>query len=428
MWQTCQMVWRARSEAQCNRVQEWGSAMFDLIGIHVARLRTRFVDSFDAATSSPLIQILAMAVLSRLLLIILFILGRNFANLNEPHALRLYTSSNLKALLDSASAYSDFGWYSQIAELGYAQEPFSTAAQKNWAFFPLQPLLNQAMPNAWEQFLFGQGCFFAAMVLFVRACAVFLSRQQVFMASAILCFSPYSISISQFRPDSVLFFSLAATLYCAQRRHLLLTALSLLVAGFSKPNGFLAIILAIPHFCCPVLDWRYMATKNVRSYLLLSACAISGIVFMSILCQVYTGEAFAWAKIQVAWGNSLTRPLKQIAILIVVPQIIGRSGWDFDLFNWLVFAAAILSLRMLLQRHAYSLAVFSALYTGMTFISSGNWLLMKHLAASPAVFIGLGMIDLYRRYEMAMLVLLLSAMLCGVVAVASGAGIVAAYE
>jgi hypothetical protein len=147
---------------------------------------------------------------------------------------------------------------------------------------------------------------------------------------------------------------------------------------------------------------------------------------MSILCYIYTGEALAWGKIQVTWGNSLGRPIKQIVGLVVAPQIIGRAGWDFNLFNWLVFAAAILSLGSLWRRHAYALAVFSALYTGMTFISSGNWALMKHLAASPAMFIGLGMIDLHKRSETAALVLLLCGMLCGAVAIASGAGIAAA--
>jgi hypothetical protein len=400
--------------------------MDDLPGEPPVRPPIRLPGALHAALASPLAQTLATAALSRLLLIVLFILGRSFADPRDLHDLPLYSRSSLRAMLESATAYGDFGWYSQIAEAGYAREPFSIVAQKDWAFFPLQPLLIQMLPNAWEQFLFGQACFFVAVVLFARACASFLNRERMFLAGVLLCFSPYSISLSQFRPDSVLFLGFCATLYAAERRDLWLTAPALLVAGFAKPNGFLAVILALPGFGLPILGSRTEAMKRLRSGLALLGCALGGILFMSVLCSIDTGNALAWARIQVAWGNSLARPLKQIAGLIVDPMLVGRYGWDFDLFNWLVFAAAILSIVLLVRRHAYTLAAFGICYTGMTFLSSGNWAMMKHLAASPAVFAGLGLIDPRRHYALAALLLVLSGLLCGVVAVASGAGISAA--
>jgi hypothetical protein len=374
---------------------------------------------------------MGIALCSRLLFLLFLVIGRNIPHIQgipgEDNHLTLYNIDNLRVAFASATAYGDFDWYSRIALNGYTRAPFSVGVQQNWAFFPLQSLLILAVHGAAARFMVGFATFAIGMAFFVAYALKYTRRDEVLLSCAFICFSPYSGSLSQFRPDSVLFFSLCGMLYFASRRWIVPCIVLLVLAGLAKPNGFVGVILVAAYFGEDAQDLASFCRKNWLRFSLIGLAGMTGLIFMSAMSLVCTGNPFAWAKIQAAWGNwFFVRPVIQFAKLILDPQIVGRSGWDFELFNWFVFAACVLSIYALAKRRVFFLAIFGALYLLTTFLGFGNWTLMKHLAASPAMPIGLGVTSKGVPPPLILAVLLVFAALFGVVAVAMGAGVGAA--
>ena len=379
---------------------------------------------------STLVCCLAIALASRMLFATLFIIGRSAPHLigGGQGEVTLFGSESIRGLLASATAYGDFRWYSDVAVHGYTAAPFSIFRQQNWAFFPLQPWLIGLVHGQAARFAWGEITFLAGTLFFGAWAERILTRSQLVMAVSLLCFSPYAACLSQFRPDSVLFAALAAVLYFSQRRLLIPTLLALVLASLAKPNGFLGAVIAAPHFLvgtrrtAPAIA---LATLGLGFVILAS---VAGPLLMSLLCARLTGAPLAWSTIQAAWGNELLlAPARQVAHLVRNPRLIGRGGWDFELYDWGLVALVGLSTWNLWRRGALHLAVFGLAYFMLTFAGFGGWTMMKHLSASPVLFAGLALVGPRMR---TLIISPLSAALgalFGLTCVTMGAGFAAAW-
>ena len=384
-------------------------------------------------SGSALLCCLLIALSSRVMFETLFVIGQAAPHLGVNARipitdLTLYTRESLSEIVSSARAYGDYAWYSGVAAHGYTQAHFSLSQQQNWAFFPLQPWLMNLVHGATPQFVFGEVCFLLGIGMFAAWARRVLSRDQLVLATSLLSFSPYAACLSQFRPDSVLFTALAAVLLFSQRRLLLPTLTALVFASLAKPNGFLAVLIAAPHFLPGPKRTAPAVARSAVALALIGLAGASGLVFMSVVCGRLTGNALAWSSIQATFGNKmLVGPARQMLALLRNPRLIGRGGWDFELYDWGLVALVGLSTWNLWRRGALHLALFGAAYVLLTFAGFGGWTMMKHLAASPVMFAGLALAgERTRTFLLTPLSFALGS-LFGLTCVAMGAGFAAAW-
>lgn len=333
-----------------------------------------------------------LALASRLIIVVSIVVGAAMRELTEIRPLPLLAAGNLRRVLDSVVTYGDFAWYASTVQQGYFAGAFDRTVQTNLAFFPLQGWLIAAITDPVARLAFSGAMFALGLAFFVGFALRFVDRATTLFAVALICFWPGSFALTQFRAESVMFACLAAALYFACRRQLLPLLLACLLAGFAKPNGILIFVAAAPFLLStPEGGVRLDAPALMRLALLGLAC-VAGPVAMSVLCWIHVGEPLAWAQNQTAWGASFDRPLEQLDQLFSAPMLVGRWGWDLELFNTFAAALCLVAIVMLARTRHWALAVYLFLYAAMTYVNFGTWIFMRHLSTALPMFLALGMV------------------------------------
>ena len=309
------------------------------------------------------------------------------------------------ALIESARNYGDFGWYGRVAARGYEAEPFSAAVQRTWAFFPLHPLFIRMFEAGSLQFLVSQLAFFLTITLLYMYLSRVHSKDLALKATILFLYFPFSFSLSQFRPEAFLILFSVLSLYLATCGRLWDSALAAAVAGLAKPNAFLLSILLLGHYPgIPRFEprhpveglkaiWRAAPSAFSWKGLIMLAAPTAGIAFMSLHLHNLTGDYLAWAKIQAAWGGKFGQGAWDgVHQLIIQPMVVGRGGWDPTLLHWAVFAVFVVAVGGLLWRRMYLFAIYTVLYTAMTFSNFGVIVLGKHLSTCFPIFVGISLL------------------------------------
>lgn len=217
----------------------------------------------------------------------------------------------LSTLLHSA----DGAWYQDIAENGYTplppearHDPVSdyTGSQRNWAFFPLYPLLERFLsPLAGSVFRAGLICtfifFFGALVLLDKLAGLSqLSPAGAERALWLLALYPFSYFFSFPLTESLfLFLSIAAFLLVAVDRPIAAGA-AMALASATRPTGLLLI---------PAFAWElYRSIRSKKITVLQSAAALIlaplGAALFSWYLELHTGNFMAFSLVQKAWGRA----------------------------------------------------------------------------------------------------------------------------
>lgn len=370
--------------------------------------------------------VLAHALVSRLLFDMAFVLGALFkaTGVNPDRDYPWPSLATINGhLAESATNYGDFGWYLLVSRRGYDPAPFVPDLEHNWAFFPLHPLLIRLFEQPGVQFLVGNVAFLASVALLFAYLRRAIDEKTATTAVLLMVYFPFSFSISQFRPETFLLMFSALALVLAQSGRRWDAALAAFVAGFAKPNAFLLSLLLLPEAWRerPRFDLRDAFSKLRPSTLVLLAAPAGGLVFMSLHLWGLTGEPLAWAKIQAAWGAKfLVVPQEHFQVLTTHPLLVGRGGWDPVLLNWAAFAAALVSIGLLLLKRRFVFAAYVALYVGLTFSNHGVFVIGKHLSTCFPAFVGLAL--LLKRDQVLQLVIILSAALLALNGVFGGLG------
>ncbi len=333
-----------------------------------------------------------LALASRLVLILSLVFGAAIRELTEIRTVPLLANGHWRRVLDSVVTYGDFAWYASTVESGYFAGAFDPLVQTNLAFFPLQGWLIAAITDPVARLAFSVASFALGLAFFVGFARRFVDRAAVLFAVALICFWPGSFALTQFRPESVMFACVAAALHFAARRQFLPLLVACLLAGLAKPNGMLIFVAAVPFLLStPEGQVRLDGGALLRVVLLGMAC-VAGPVAMSVLCWIKVGEPLAWAQVQAAWGASSARPREQLAQLWSAPMLVGRWGWDLELFNTFAAVLCVLAIAMLARARLWALAAYLFLYAAMTYVNFGAWVFMRHTATALPMFLALGMI------------------------------------
>jgi hypothetical protein len=251
---------------------------------------------------------------------------------------------------------ADASWYQEIAEEGYAREPFTKDTPKNWVFFPLLPLLLKFF-----SFLPG-GTFTAGLMLsnlfFLVSLAVLhklalqrgLSSQEAERMLWFLAFFPTSYFFTAPLTESLfLLLSLLAFAAQAKGRHVQ-AAFWMLLCCTSRPTG----LLIYPAYVYETLCGKTLLAKK-SLYLL--APLLGPLAFMTYLHSI-SGNALSWIHNQPAWGRpgSAADFLPQLFLLPHTPML----PWNFLLLNFLTAVLAIVAAFHLLRAKKISWALFLA--------------------------------------------------------------------
>jgi hypothetical protein len=281
-------------------------------------------------------------------------------------------------IVPSAQQYGDFLWYKMVAEHGYDPNLPVLEGQRDWAFFPLFPAIMLVVHDARAWFLLSMAVFAASALLlhaYVRRVA---DEGGARAAVMLLCYFPYSFTVSQFRPETfMLALSLAAALLAISGRPLLAAAPAAL-AGFAKPNAFL-VSLALGQGGGRIGLRRAIAM----------AASFAGLVAMSAVTWRVAGDPLDWARVQGRWGaRFMATPVTQAREWFAHPMVVGRMGWDPMLIHYGLLAAVVVVAIRLVQARLAWLAAYLVAYVGLTFANFGVFVLGKHLSACFPFFVG----------------------------------------
>lgn len=258
---------------------------------------------------------------------------------------------------------ADANWYVGIAERGYEQGPFNADAPRNWAFFPLFPLLLQLAARLTGDFvLTGMALshvfFLLALFLLHRVCLSFgLSADDADRSLYYLAFFPTSYFFSFPLPESLFLMLTVASFYFAKRERWWLAGLCGALASATRTTG----VLLLPALA--LLYWQMYRPLRLRPFrkdLLALLLIPGGLLSFMIYLQLITGNAFAFKDSMEAWGRRAGFFLAPLYDYLSNPWVIAVH-WDFKLLNFLAVVIALACGAALLKRRQFVLALYTLL-------------------------------------------------------------------
>jgi hypothetical protein len=252
---------------------------------------------------------------------------------------------------------ADSAWIMNIAINGYEKEPFNTATQHTWAYFPLYPILLRACASVTREFpLTGMALsscfFFLALIFFHKTVEEFgyekaLADRAVFYLAAF----PTSYFFSLAQTESLFLLLTVGCFYSAKRRRWWLAGVC---AALASATRFAGVFLLVPLAVLYWQSYRHRVRANVASLVLVPL----GLVAFMIYLKFITGNALAFADIQVTWGHSpgfFWRPL----LTYLADPLRLSAGWDFRLLNFAAAVTALVCVAVLLKRRQWALGLFA---------------------------------------------------------------------
>jgi hypothetical protein len=335
------------------------------------------------------------------------------------------TSQRLGTLLRSGDAT----WYLGIANDGYYPLPGNqrtipgiyTAEQRNWAFFPLYPILEKTLSPIFGS-TFNAGLVLSYLLFF---CSIGLLRKLAENSALsagtadrtiwLLCLFPFSYFFSFPLTESLfLFLSVAAFLLIELKRPVM-SGWIMALASATRPTG----LLLIPGYAFEILrKKRAAAPKSYIDYwpeLLGIALSPIGAILYALYLWKLTGTPLAFALNQEAWGR---QPISILGLFrsLSSPFETISAPWNMVLLNtaagYLSIACAVWALCK--KRYGWALLILVPLISSLgTGISQSYG---RFTAVSFPVFLILG--EISRRPEIERIILIIFAALLGVLTVA----------
>lgn len=272
-------------------------------------------------------------------------------------------------LLRDAVMVADVNWYLTIVEHGYTQEEFNTTGNRNWAFFPLHPILwRWASRLTGEYPLTGMALaallFLLALVLLHKTTLAYgwddgVADRTVFY----LAVFPVSYFFSLPLTESLFLLLSVGSFYAARREQWWLAAICGALASATRVTGVLLLPALI------LVYWQtYRRIWPPTNYLVLFLVPSGLFAFMCYLYTI-TGNAFAFKDVLVTWGRRPAFFLMTLIDYVRDPFLIA-SPWDFRLVNFLAALLALICGLVLLKWRVWAMA-FYALTSSFVALSSG---------------------------------------------------------
>lgn len=305
--------------------------------------------------------------LSRALVLALFVLTGLTQVVPEPNfpghedvtvsARRAQVARVLRQVVTTA----DVNWYTGIANEGYERRAFNADVPRNWAFFPLYPLLLRlASTLTGELALTGVAIshlfFFVALVLLHRTCLAFgLDEGDADRSLYYLAFFPVSYFFSLPLTESLFLMLTVGSILSAKRGRWWTAGALGALASATRTTGVLLLPVLF------VLYWQeHGLPRRLRADMLAPLVVPAGLVAFMLYLYAITGNAFAFKDAMSAWGREAGFFLRPLYDYLRQPWLIA-AHWDFRLLNFAAAATVIVCGAVLIKRREYALATYTLL-------------------------------------------------------------------
>ena len=206
----------------------------------------------------------------------------------------------------------DAGWYMGIATQGYAFEPGNPSLQQNVVFFPAYPMLVRVaallLGKSFTAYVIGGTivslvAFTAALAYLYRLAREDLTDDQSSAALWLIAAYPFSVFYGAIYTESLFLLCCAGAFYHLRHNQALKAGAFGLVAGLTRPNGF---VLCAP-LALLVLErarpWRRGALSHTTRLWTAAAMPVVGTLLYSMFIWWLTGNPLAWLSGHAAWGR-----------------------------------------------------------------------------------------------------------------------------
>ena len=238
---------------------------------------------------------------------------------------------------------ADVNWYIGIAEHGYEHMPFNSDVPRNWAFFPLFPLLLRLAAFVTGEFVItgialSHICFLLALFLLHRVALLFgFSADDADRSLFYLAVFPTSYFFSLPLPESLFLMLTIASFFFAKSERWLLAGLFGALASATRTTG----VLLLPALA--VLYWEmYRPLRSIRTWrkdglalLLVPAGLLSFMIYLHLI----TGNALAFKGAMAAWGRKAGFFFSPLLDYLNHPAEVA-AHWDFRLLNFSAVASS----------------------------------------------------------------------------------------
>lgn len=213
----------------------------------------------------------------------------------------------------------DCGWYLSIIQNGYDIRPHAHDAEDaaNWAFFPLFPMLTRGIVDIFKigavesAFFLSTISFFCGCILLFKYLKTLFDEKTTKFIILAIAFSPLNLYFSVPYTEAVYFFLMISVIYfCNERKWLMAGFLGV---GLSLTRN-LGVMIVFPMLIIAINQVGLRSLIKFNSPLLPSIAtgillAPLGLFMYMFFLYYYTGDAFAFKNIQIAWGRELHNPL-----------------------------------------------------------------------------------------------------------------------
>ena len=222
----------------------------------------------------------------------------------------------------------DCGWYSSIAEVGYAtEEMVDVSGQANWAFFPLVPMLERflssvtGLPIRVAGVCMNTAFLYLLTVISGKFCIEYDSGswEQALILMLLINFGPYNIYYSTLYTECLFALLLCTTLYCLYKKYWFLMGVFGALLSSTRNTGIF-IVFVIPAYCAKCyFSAQEGKCKSVfgffrwiyeRPKLILGTCLMPmGFFLYMLFLDTLIGDGMAFMTVQYAWGRSVGNAL-----------------------------------------------------------------------------------------------------------------------
>ncbi|MFZ1219379.1 MAG: mannosyltransferase family protein [Chthoniobacterales bacterium] len=317
---------------------------------------------------------LFFGILSRIIVLLIF-LGVGWMR-TAPDFFPGHTDATISArrapihVLRQEVLTADVNWSVGIAEHGYQPGPFSADAPRNWAFFPLFPMILHLVSHLTGEFvLTGMGLshlfFLLGLFLLHRLCLSFgLTADAADRCVTYLAFFPTSYFFSLPLTEALFLVLTVGSFYLAKQERWWLAGLVGAFASATRTAG----VLLLPALA--ILYWQtHRPLRPLRREILAPLLVPVGLVCFMIYLKVITGNPFAFRDTMAVWGREAGFFLGPLYDYLRHPSEIA-AHWDFRLLNFLAAVFGLIAGGVLVGRRQFALGAYTLLSVLLALSSS----------------------------------------------------------
>jgi Gpi18-like mannosyltransferase len=313
-------------------------------------------------------------LLSRIIVLLIF-LGVGWMRTN-PDFYPGHTDATVSAhrapihVLRGEVLTADVNWSVGIAEHGYQPGPFRADVHRNWAFFPLFPLILHLMSHLTGEFVLtgmvlSQLFFLLGLFLLHRLCLNFgLTADASDRCVTYLAFFPTSYFFSLPLTEALFLMLTVGSFYFAKQERWWLAGLCGAFASATRTAG----VLLLPALA--VYYWQtHRPLRPLRKEILALLLVPLGLVGFMIYLKVTTGNPLAFRDSMAVWGREAGFFLRPLYDYLRHPGEIA-AHWDFRLVNFLAAGFALIAGGVLMSRRQFALGIYTLLSVFLALSSS----------------------------------------------------------